>query len=129
MEEQVSLVKEQQGRITYANEVLATIVGIAACGIPGVAGMSGNLVDGVVDLFSKKNFAKGVKVSVKEDVVTADISIIVNYGVSIPEICANIQDSVIKALDTMTGLRVVAVNIAVDGISLKEEKAAATIEQ
>ena len=49
-------VKEQGGSITFANDVLATIAGIAACDIPGVAGMSGGFKDGIVELLGKKNF-------------------------------------------------------------------------
>ncbi|MBQ4061615.1 MAG: Asp23/Gls24 family envelope stress response protein [Christensenellaceae bacterium] len=121
MDDQVSVMQEKEGTVTFANEVLSTIVGIAACDIPGVAGMCGGLKDGIVELLGKKNFSKGVKVSIKDNAVTADLAIVVNYGVSVPEICANIQQSVKKALDTMTGLAVAAVNIAVEGISIKDE--------
>ena len=121
MDDQVSVMQEKEGTVTFANEVLSTIVGIAACDIPGVAGMCGGLKDGIVELLGKKNFSKGVKVSIKDNAVTADLAIVVNYGVSVPEICTNIQQSVKKALDTMTGLAVAAVNIAVEGISIKDE--------
>ena len=114
--------QEQEGTITFANEVLATIVGIAACDIPGVAGMCGGFKDGIVDLLGKKNLSKGVKVAVKDNSVTVDLEIVVNYGVCVPEVCANIQESVKKALDTMTGLGVTAINIAVEGISFKDEE-------
>ncbi len=122
MDEQVSVMQEQEGTITFANEVLATIVGIAACDIPGVAGMCGGFKDGIVDLLGKKNLSKGVKVAVKDNSVTVDLEIVVNYGVCVPEVCANIQESVKKALDTMTGLGVTAINIAVEGISFKDEE-------
>ncbi len=121
MDEQVKVEQEQQGKITYANEVLATIVGIAACDIPGVAGMSGGITDGIAEFLGRKSLSKGVKVVEKEGVVTIDLEIIVNYGVRVPEVCANIQDSVRKALDTMTGLAVAAINIAIDGISFGDE--------
>ena len=72
-------VKEQGGSITFANDVLATIAGIAACDIPGVAGMSGGFKDGIVELLGKKNFTKGIKITVKENAVTVDIQIVVDY--------------------------------------------------
>lgn len=113
-------VKEQGGSITFANDVLATIAGIAACDIPGVAGMSGGFKDGIVELLGKKNFTKGIKITVKENAVTVDIQIVVDYGVSVPEVCKNIQDSVSKALETMTGLAVSAINISIQGVKFKE---------
>lgn len=119
-------VSEQEfGKITFANEVLATIAGIAACDVEGVAGMCGGFKDGIVDLLGKKNFTKGVKVTVNEKAVTVDIAIVVDYGVKLPEVCANIQDSVSKALETMTGLTVTDVNIAVEGLKFKDAETAA----
>lgn len=72
----------------------------------------------------KKNFTKGVKVAVNEKAVTVDIAIVVDYGVKLPEVCANIQDSVSKALETMTGLTVTDVNIAVEGLKFKDAETA-----
>ena len=119
-------VSEQEfGKITFANEVLATIAGIAACDVEGVAGMCGGFKDGIVDLLGKKNFTKGVKVAVNEKAVTVDIAIVVDYGVKLPEVCANIQDSVSKALETMTGLTVTDVNIAVEVLKFKDAETAA----
>lgn len=119
-------VSEQEfGKITFANEVLATIAGIAACDVEGVVGMCGGFKDGIVDLLGKKNFTKGVKVAVNEKAVTVDIAIVVDYVVKLPEVCANIQDSVSKALETMTGLTVTDVNIAVEGLKFKDAETAA----
>jgi len=112
--------EQRNGSVTFANEVLATIAGVAACDIPGVAGMSGGFKDGIVNLLGKKNFTKGIKVTTNENAVTVDIQIVVDYGVSVPEVCRNIQDSVTKALETMTGLSVVAINIAIQGVKFKE---------
>lgn len=55
----------------------------------------------------------------KED-VTVDMNIVVNYGVSIPEVCKKIQLSVINAIETMAGLRVLAVNVGVQGLVFKD---------
>jgi uncharacterized alkaline shock family protein YloU len=120
MDEEVSVIQEQKGTITFANEVLATIAGIAASDIPGVAGMCGGLKDGIVEMLGRKNLSRGVKITLNENSVTVDIQIIVDYGVSVPEVCEKIQDSVINALDMMTGLSVYAVNIAIQGVKFKE---------
>lgn len=123
--DETKISEQEFGKITFANEVLATIAGIAACDVEGVAGMCGGFKDGIVDLLGKKNFTKGVKVAVNEKAVTVDIAIVVDYGVKLPEVCANIQDSVSKALETMTGLTVTDVNIAVEGLKFKDAETAA----
>lgn len=119
-EDMIQQQEGQNGTITFANEVLATIAGIAACDIPGVAGMCGGFKDGIVELLGRKNLTKGIKVTTNENMITVDVQIVVDYGVRVPEICQNIQESVKKALETMTGLNVLAINIAVEGVKFKE---------
>ena len=114
---------ESTGTITFANDVLTTIAGIAASDIPGVAGMSGGIVDGIVELLGKKNFSKGIKVTNNNDVVVVDIQIVVEYGKCVPEICNNIQTAVINAIETMTGLTVKAVNIAIQDVKIMDPNA------
>ena len=107
MDEQVKVVEEQQqGTITFANEVISTIVGIAACDIEGVAGMCGGFKDGIVDLLGKKNLSKGVKITMKDDTVTAEVQIVVEYGVRVPDVCVKIHESVISAVETNTRLAI-----------------------
>lgn len=121
MDEQVKIVEEQsQGTVTFANEVISTIVGIAACDIEGVAGMCGGFKDGIVDLLGKKNLSKGVKITLNDNTVVADLAIVVDYGVRVPDVCAKIQESVISTVEVMTGLTVKAVNVSVEGIKFKE---------
>lgn len=113
--------KESNGTITFASEVIATIAGLAAADIPGVAGMSGGFVDGMGELIGRKNLSKGIKVEVGSEEVAVDISIIVEYGRPITQVAEQIQSSVKKAIETMTGLRVVEVNVAVQGIKFKDQ--------
>ena len=108
--------KESNGTITFANEVIATIAGLAAVDIPGVAGMSG----GFTELLGRKILSKGIKVEVGTEEVAVDIAIVVEYGTPVPEIAQNIQMAVMKAIETMTGLKVVEVNLNVQGIKFKE---------
>ena len=112
--------KESNATITFANEVIATIAGLAAVDIPGVAGMSGGFVDGFTELLGRKNLSKGIKVEVGTEEVAVDIAIVVEYGTPVPEIAQNIQMAVMKAIETMTGLKVVEVNLNVQGIKFKE---------
>ncbi|MEY8382191.1 Asp23/Gls24 family envelope stress response protein [Christensenellaceae bacterium 44-20] len=130
MSEKDLITQEKSGTITFANDVLEIIVGVAASDISGVAGMSGGIKDGIVEMLGRKNFTKGIKVSKDEQgIVSAEIQIIVDYGVKVPEVCANIQNSVATALETMTGLPVGAINILVQGVRFKEEEKPALEEE
>jgi len=106
------------GSIKIANDVVSTIAGLAATEIEGVAGMSGGVVNGIAEILGRKNFTKGVKVEVGEKEVAIDLYIIVEYGVRIPDVAWKIQENVKKAVENMTGLSVVEVNIHVQGINL-----------
>jgi len=109
--------EENQG-IKIADEVVAIVAGIAASDVPGVAGMSGGFVGGIAEILGKKNLAKGVKVTVGEKETSIDVNIIVEYGARIPDVAWEIQNRVKKSVETMTGLKVVQVNIHVQGVNI-----------
>lgn len=115
--------QKEYGQIKIADEVVAIVAGLAATEIKGVAGMSGGIAGGIADILGKKNLTKGVKVEVGEKETAIDLFIIVEYGARIPDVCWEIQERVKKAVETMTGLNVVEVNIHVQGVQFsKEEK-------
>ncbi|MCR4430717.1 MAG: Asp23/Gls24 family envelope stress response protein [Tepidanaerobacteraceae bacterium] len=115
-----------KGSIKIADEVVGIIAGLAATEVEGVAGMSGGIVGGIAEILGRKNLSKGVKVEVGEKEAAVDLYIIVNYGVRIPEVAWNVQENVKKAIENMTGLSVVEVNIHVQGVNfgqpVKEEE-------
>ena len=115
--------EENTGNIKIADDVVATIAGIAANEIEGVAGMCASLAGGIAELLgNKKNPAKGVKVEMKENSVVIDLYIIVDYGIRIPELAWEIQENVKNSVESMTGLTAERVNIHVDGVSFAKEK-------
>jgi uncharacterized alkaline shock family protein YloU len=109
------------GSIRIADEVVSIIAGLAATEVDGIAGMSGGLVGGIAEMLGKKNFAKGVKVEVGEREAAVDLYIIVKYGVRIPDVALAVQENVKHAIETMTGLTVVEVNIHVQGVGFPDE--------
>lgn len=113
--------EEQNGSISFANDVVATIAGLATVEIEGVAGMSGGLSGGLAELLGRKNLTKGVKVEVGKEECAVDVFIIVDYGVEIPQVSEKIQASVKKAVETMTGLRVVETNVHIQGVRIAKE--------
>ena len=72
--------------------------------------------DGIVELLKRDNVAKGVKVTVEENVVSVDLQVIVKYGVSIKAVADNMIDTVKFALEEATGLEIGTVNVSVQGI-------------
>ena len=108
------------GTIRIADEVVSIIAGLAATEVDGIAGMSGGLVGGIAEMLGRKNFAKGVKVEVGEKEAAADLYVIVNYGVRIPDVALAVQENVKQAIETMTGLSVVEVNVHVQGVGFPE---------
>lgn len=111
----------EYGQIKIADEVVGIIAGLAATEVPGVAGMSGGIVGGIAEMLGRKNLSKGVKVEVGEKEAAVDLFIIVEYGTKIPDICWQIQENVKKAIENMTGLNVIEVNIHVQGVHMEKE--------
>jgi uncharacterized alkaline shock family protein YloU len=111
----------QYGQIKIADEVVGIIAGLAATEVKGVAGMSGGIAGGISEMLGRKNLSKGVKVEVGEKEAAIDLYIIVEYGAKIPEVSWEIQEKVKNAVETMTGLNVVEVNIHVQGVNIEKE--------
>jgi len=107
--------------IKISEEVVAIIAGVAAMDVPGVAGMSGGIAGGIAEILGRKNLSKGVKVEVGEKEAAIDLYIIVEYGYRIPDVSWDIQEKVKKAVETMTGLNVVEINIHVQGVNIEKE--------
>ena len=113
--------REEYGKVTFADEVVAIIAGLAATEVRGVSAMSGSVAGGIVERLGRKNLSKGVKVEVGEKETAIDLYIIVEYGVRIHEVAWNIQESVKKAVESMTGLTVVEVNVHIQGVSFEKD--------
>ena len=99
--------------IKISNEAIATYAGIAISEVPGVYGMDGTFVEA---LRGRKNVTKGIKVDADEKTAKIDVNIIVEYGARIPEVAFEIQTRVKKSVEAMTGLKVLEVNVHVNGV-------------
>ena len=109
------------GTITYATEVIAIIAGVAANEIEGLAGMCTS--GGLGDIISKnRNITRGVKVEVGTEEVSVDLYVIIEYGQPIQKVASEVQENVRKNIEAMTGLRVVRVDVHVQGVSFEKEK-------
>lgn len=108
------------GNIKIADDVVKVISGKAAVDIDGVYKLAGGVADEVTKILGKKRPTHGVKVEVGEKECSVEIYLIVEYGYSIPEVAAEVQEAVIKNITDLTGLKVVEVNIYVQDVKIKE---------
>ncbi|MFC8825735.1 Asp23/Gls24 family envelope stress response protein [Streptomyces sp. NPDC057137] len=116
-----------RGRTTIADGVVEKIAGLAARDVVGVhamgSGMSrtfGAVRDRVPG--GTKSVSRGVKAEVGEVQTALDLEIVVDYGVSIGDVARDVRENVISAVERMTGLEVVEVNIAVSDVKLPDEE-------
>ncbi|MBN2908739.1 Asp23/Gls24 family envelope stress response protein [Polycladomyces sp. WAk] len=111
-----------QGTVRIADDVVAVIAGLAATKTKGIASMSGGITEGLAKRVSGKNVTRGVSVEVGQVETAIDLRVIVEYGVKINEVARELQQNVKEAVETMTGLRVVEVNVKVEGVDVKEKE-------
>ena len=131
----VQLETNNNGTVSFATDVIATIVGLATTEVEGVNSMYGGSTTSLADIFTRrsnntKGLTRGVRVDMADNALSVAVSIIVDYGFPVPEIARSIQENVKKAVETMSGLTVTSVNVHVQGVNFdREMKAAAEIEE
>lgn len=118
-----------RGRTTIADGVVEKIAGLAAREVSGVHAMGtgisrtfGAVRDRVPGGGGTKSVTRGVKAEVGEVQTALDLDIVVEYGVSIADVARDVRENVIAAVERMTGLEVVEVNIAVGDVKLPDEE-------
>ena len=109
------------GEVRIEFEVVAIIAGLAATEVDGVDSMAGNITNELVGKLGMKNLSKGVKVDVTEEHVSVDLSLNIKYGYNIPDVSERVQDRVKSAIENMTGLTVLDVNIRIAGVNINEQ--------
>lgn len=110
------------GDVKISEDVIATISVLAAESVDGVAKMQASLKSSVTDILGVKNVGRGVKVSVGEQEAVIDTYITVEYGKNIVGIAKVVQEKVKEAVENMTGLDVVEINVHVSGIAVSEKE-------
>ncbi len=117
----ISLTNEQFGDIRISDEVIATIASVATKEVEGISGLSLSIAGEIASKFVKKNLSKAVKVSTNDGKLIIDISIVVKYGIRIPDISWEVQENVKKSVESMSGLDVEKVNVIVAGVDFDSE--------
>jgi uncharacterized alkaline shock family protein YloU len=108
------------GEIKIADDVVATIVGLATTEVDGVYSISGNVTNELAGKLGIKNLSKGVKIEMLDGKAHAEISIVMKYCYSIPKTCSKIQEKVKNSVENMTGLKIDALNIKIEGVNTEQ---------
>lgn len=120
----VDMDTEPTSNIIYANEVVASIAGVAASEVEGIASMCN--VSGSILSKKNSNITKGVKVEIGTEEASVDLYVIMEYGTPIQKAGQDAQENVRRAIESMTGLHVVRVDVHVQGVSFEKENSALT---
>ncbi len=110
------------GEVKIADEVIAIIAALAASEVQGVASMAGGVTRDLIEKLGVKSLTKGVRLQVSETEVKAALNLNLKYGYNVPETCAEIQEKVKTAIETMTGLDVTEVNIKIANVVMNNDK-------
>ena len=105
------------GTLSVTEEVIATVAGNTCIECYGIVGMgTKRATDGIVEMFKKDNLTKGVKVAVGEGSVAINVSVVLEYGVSMPAVSKSVIDNIKYNVETMVGVTVEKINVVVVGI-------------
>ncbi|NKY40979.1 Asp23/Gls24 family envelope stress response protein [Cellulomonas septica] len=115
-----------EGTTTIADTVVSKIAGIAASEVSGVHALGGGAARAIGTLReripgARTNHSQGVSVEVGETEAAVDLDLVAEYGVSITDLANGIRRNVISAVERMTGLHVVEVNVAVNDVHLPQD--------
>lgn len=111
--------QEPGSNIIYSNEVVTIIAGVAASEVEGIANMMSAPNGGL--LGKNRSVTKGVKVEIGTEEASVDLYVTVEYGKPIQKVAQDVQEAVHKAIEEMTGLHVVRVDVHVQGVSFEKE--------
>lgn len=112
-------IKNDIGTIFITEDVMLKVAGHAAMECYGIVAMSRKRAkDGIVEWLGRESLSKGVQLKLLDDTLDVDLFIIVEYGISISEVCKTIVNTVRYKLESMTGITVRRVNISIEGIRI-----------
>ena len=112
--------EQENGLVMISEDVVATIALHSVSEIDGFAGLVAKPGADIVDLIGRKNWGKGIKITISEnDELTVDCNILVSYGASVVAVAKNVQSAVTSALESTTGAKVLAVNVNICGVVRK----------
>ncbi len=109
---------ENLGRVQISEEVVAVIAGIAATEVKGVVTLAGNVATELISRIGIKLLSRGIKVNITNSTVALGITINIDASYSIPAVSYQIQEKVVSAVESMTGLKVTEVKVMIEHVTI-----------
>ncbi|WP_214769440.1 Asp23/Gls24 family envelope stress response protein [Exiguobacterium sp. s39] len=111
-----------ENKLTFEDQVIKKIAGIASNDVKGILSMSGGFMSGLTDRFrSTEDITKGIDAEVGERQVALDLKVIVEYVKNIPSIFQDAVTKIKKSVHDMTGLDVIEINMHVEDVMTRSE--------
>lgn len=111
-----------KGTLSFSNDVIANVAGLAVQSVDGVTGVSTNAAEAFSGIINRNDAKKGIRISIDDNKVTISVGIIAKYGGSLQDIAKNVQTEVKNSVERMTGAQVAAVNVIVAGLTLPQKE-------
>lgn len=108
---------QEFGSVHISQDVIASISAHAAAEVEGVYALGNPETS---ERFGKKSNVKGIRLSMENDALAIECSVIAQYGYRVVELAQTVQENVRNAVESMTGLKVSAVDVNVCGIMMKK---------
>lgn len=122
MAEQSNVNLMRNSKLTFNEDVIAKIAGMAIRDIDGVLSMNGNVFDNIADkIRTKEDLTKGIEVDVGEKQAALDLEIVLEYGKNAHLVFEQILRAVSHAVESMTGLQVVETNVYISDVMTKKD--------
>lgn len=115
------MTENMQGKTTVSPEVLTAIASLAALEVPGVSRLAP--VSGGVNRLFRRGVNDGVRIEAKDNVVYADLFLILKESVNIREVSRNVQQNVARSIQEMVGMEIGEVNVHVENIDFEGDEA------
>ncbi|MCF0142147.1 MAG: Asp23/Gls24 family envelope stress response protein [Parasporobacterium sp.] len=122
MDEKTYEIYEEEGigSVKVTDEVIAIIAGLAATEVEGVDSMAGNITNEIVSKLGWKNLSAGVRISCIDGNVSVFLSLVMKMGYNIPKVSKEVQEKVKSAIENMTELKVLTVDIRIANVRVEE---------
>ena len=109
---------QDNGKVMISEDVVAAIVAQSIKEVEGAVSLSLKPGADIADMIGKKNWGKGIRITIAEDnSLTVECDILIGYGQSVVDMAKSVQGAVASHLESMTGVKVNAVNVNVSGIT------------
>ena len=115
------MTENTQGKTTVSPEVLITIASLAALEVPGVSRLAP--VSGGVNRLFRRGTSDGVRIEAKDNIVFADLFLILKDGVNIREVSRNVQSNVARSIQEMVGMEIGEINVHIEDIDFEGDEA------